>query len=112
MRQAGKPMHRVDLVHKPLIGNPRGVRPEEAELKILASVERLVGTVHQLALPVRVFFLQKWHDIRTPPPAGLIHVPAHLDHYDVAELSGLDIFGCLLISRCAATLRTNLYDLV
>jgi hypothetical protein len=40
MRQAREPVHGVDLVHKPLIGNARRERPEQAELKILARVER------------------------------------------------------------------------
>ena len=40
MRQAGEPVHRVDLVDEPLIGNAGRIRPEETELKILAGVER------------------------------------------------------------------------
>src|SRR5580704_12892137 len=104
-------MYRVDLVYKPLVRNSRGIRPEEAELKILASVERLIRPVHQIALPVRIFLLQQGHNIGTPPPPGLIHIPRHLDHHDVTELAGLDIFRRLLITRRAATLRADLYDL-
>jgi hypothetical protein len=47
MRQAGEPVDGVDLVDEPLVGNAGGVGPEEAELKILAGVEWLMGRLRR-----------------------------------------------------------------
>ena len=111
VRQAGEPVDGVDLVDEPLVGNAGGVGPEEAELEVLARVEGLVGTVEQIALPVGVLFLEQRDDVGAAPAAGLVDVPCHLDHDDVAELAGLDVFGGLLIAGRGAALRADLDDL-
>src|ERR1035437_1292805 len=108
MRQSGEPVNGVDLVGEPLIGNARGVRPEQAELKVLARIEWLVGAVEQEALPVGVLFFQKRHNIGATPAAGLIDVPCHLDHDDVAELAGLDVLGGFHIGGRGAALGSDL----
>src|SRR5882757_7267733 len=111
MRVAGKPVNGVDLVDQPLIGYTRGVGPEEAELEILASVEGLVGPVEQVALPVRILFLQERHNTRAPPTAWLIDVPGHFDSNDVTEFARLKVLVSLLIAGRAAALGTDSYDL-
>jgi hypothetical protein len=100
----------VDLVDQPLVGNAGGVGPEEAELKVLAGIEGLVGAVEQIALPVGVLLLEEGHNVGTTPAPGLVDVPAHLDHDDVAELAGLDVFGGLLIAGRGAALGADLHD--
>src|SRR5665213_658087 len=111
MREAAEPVDGVDLMHEPLVGNAGGVRPEQAKLEVLASVERYLGTVHQIALPVGVFFLQQRDDIGAAPAAGLVDVPGHLDHDDVAKLAGLDVLRRALVAGRAAALRSYLDDL-
>ena len=112
MRQTCKPVNRVDLVDQPLIGNARGVRPEQPELKILARIERNHGAIQQVALPVRVFFLQQRHYVGTAPAARLVHVPRHLHHHDVAELAGLDVLGGLHVRRRRTPLRADLHNAI
>jgi hypothetical protein len=97
-------------VDEPLVGNAGGVRPEEAELKVLARIEGLVGAVEQKALPVGVLLFEEGHDIGATPAAGLVNVPCHLDHDDVAELAGLDVLGGLLIAGRGAALGSDLHD--
>src|SRR5882757_5595818 len=111
MRVAGKPVNGVDLVDQPLIGNTGRVGPEEAELQIFASVEWLIGPVEQVALPVRILFLQERHNTRAPPTAWLIHVPGHFDSNDVTEFTRLNVLVSLLIAGRAAALGTDSYDL-
>src|SRR5665213_1588295 len=111
MREAAEPMDSVDLMHEPLVGNARGIGPEQAELEVLASVEWDLGTVHQVPLPVGVFFLQQWDDVGAAPASGLVDVPCHFHHDDVAELAGLDVLRRALIAGRAAALRSYLDDL-
>src|SRR5207244_3264020 len=87
MRQASEPMHRVDLVDHPLVGNSRGVRPEQAELEMFASVEAFARTIDQEALPVGVRFAELRHQLGTAPAPWLVHVPRHFDGNNVAKLA-------------------------
>ncbi len=109
---SAEPVNGIDLVHQPLIRDSGGVRPEQAELKVLACIERLVWKIHQIALPVRVFFLQQRYDIWPSPAPRLIDVPGHLNHHDVAELTRLNVLVRLLIARRAASLGPNLHNLL
>ncbi len=112
MRQAGEPVDGVDLVDQPLVGDAGGVRPEQAELKVLARVELVRDDAHAVALPVGVFLLEQRNDVRAAPAAGLVDVPTHLDHDDVAELAGLDEVARGLVAGGGAPLGADGDDLV
>src|SRR5207244_4490746 len=58
-RQAREPMHRVDLMDKPLVGDAGGIRPEEAKLEIFSGIERFEGLIDQEALPGGVRFAKQ-----------------------------------------------------
>jgi hypothetical protein len=111
MGQSGEPVDGVDLVDEPLVGNAGGIRPEEAELKVFAGVKGLVWAVEEIALPVGILLFEEGNDVGTAPAAGLIYVPGHFDHDNVAESAGLDIFGGLLVAGRGAALGSHLDDL-
>src|SRR5262249_53643166 len=89
MIEPREPVHGVDLMNHPLIRNSGRVRPEQSELEVLSRVEWLVWPVDQEPLPVCVLFFQLRHQLRTPPTPGLIYIPGHIGHNDVAELARL-----------------------
>ena len=97
---------------QPLVGDAGGVGPEEAELKILARVELVLDDSEAVAVPVGVFLLERGHDGWTAPAAGLVDVPAHLDHDDVAELAGLDVLASLDVGGRGAALGADGDDLL
>ena len=55
--------------------------------------------------------LSSGHDVGTAPAAGLVDVPAHLDHDDVAELAGLDVLCGLDVGGGGAALGADGDDL-
>ena len=55
--------------------------------RYLRASKGTIVPVEQIALPVRVLFLQQRHNVGPAPAAGLVHVPGHLHHHDVAELA-------------------------
>ena len=111
MRQTREPMHRINLVDQPLVGNPRAIRPEQAELQVLPRVELILDPTHTVPLPVRILLFQQRHHIRPPPASRLVYIPAHLHHHDVAKLPALDVLRSLHVARSAAPLRTHLHNL-
>ena len=60
MRGRGNPVNQwtVSIWDHPLIRNPRGERPEETELEILAGIKRFEGVIDEKALPVGVRLTQ------------------------------------------------------
>src|ERR1043165_1897123 len=107
---AGEPVHGVDLMNHPLIGNSRRIRPKESELEILSCVEGIRWSIDQESFPIGVLFAQRWNYGRTTPSTRLIYVPRHLSHHDVAELTGLEIIVSLHVARGGAALRSDLHD--
>ena len=87
---AGEPMHRVDLVDHPLIGNAGRVGPEQPKLDVLPRIERFEGPVDEKALPVNILLAQLRNQIGPPPTTRLVYVPSHLGHHDVAKLTRFD----------------------
>ena len=107
-RIAREPVHRVDLVYQPLVRDARRVRPEEAELEVLARVEGLFRAVQQIPVPVGVLLAQLADEPGAPPAPRLVDVPGHLHGDDVAELAGLQVLVGLLVVLRAAPLRADL----
>src|SRR5438132_7479083 len=99
-------------MHHPLIGYARRVRPEQAVLEILARIPGFIREIREKALPVGILLLDGRDELRPAPPPGLVHVPGHLGHYDVAELSRSDEGICDLVVLGTAPLRVDLADCV
>src|ERR1017187_3018639 len=112
VRQAGERVDGVDLVNQSLIGDAGGVGPEEAKLQVLARVEFVRDDAHAVALPVGIFCLEQRDDVGAAPAAGLVDVPTHLDHDDVAELTGVNEVAGGLVAGGGAPLGADSDDLV
>ena len=100
-------MHSIDLMDQPLIGNSRRERPEKTKLQILPRIERFVWMTDEISLPISVRFTELGNQFRTPPPAGLIHIPRHFDRHDLAELAGFNKLVSSLIRRRTSPLRSH-----
>src|SRR5580704_19615067 len=74
-RKSGIPLHRVDALDHPLIGNARRKRPEQSKFHILAGVEWLRRTAGEESLPIGVGFTKLRHDSRPAPSPRLIYIP-------------------------------------
>jgi hypothetical protein len=99
-------------VRHPLAGNARGVRVEQAVFQVLAGVPVFLGPVaDDVAVPVHVFAPDFGHQFGAAPAAGLVHVPGHFHHRNVAELAVLDELVGGVVVGGAAALRTHLHDL-
>jgi len=99
-------------MHHPLAWDARRVGPEQAVLEVLARVEGNLRTVDEETPPVRVLRLERRDERRAAPASGLVHVPAHLDHIDRAELAGADVFVGRRVVLPAAPLRAHLEHLL
>src|SRR4030095_8549725 len=80
--------------------------------EIFPGIERLGGPVDQVSLPISVLFAQSGDHLWTPPAAGLIDVPGHLGHHDVADLTRLEKFVRAHVARRGPSLRADLNDLL
>src|SRR5215510_8879917 len=109
-------MHRVDLVRHPLAGNARRVRPEQTKLEVLAriplSLSALLATVEQETIPIRVLFANFLNQLRASPASGLIDVPGHLNHHDLAKLGGLNKLVRANVVTPTTSLTTDLHNLL
>src|SRR5690606_16717954 len=107
---AGKPMHRVDLMGHPLAGNARGVGPKQPVLQIFPWIPSFVGAVHEQTFPFGIVLPDLFRQLRQYPPARLVDVPIHFYHYNVAEFTRADIvIGCMVIG-CTSPLGSYLDD--
>src|SRR5256885_16490773 len=99
-------------MHHPLIGYARRVRPEQAVLEVLARIPGFIREIREKALPVGILLLDGRDELGPAPPPGLVHVPGHLGHDDIAELSRSDeVIGDLVV-LVTAPLRAYLHDAV
>src|SRR5690606_11141133 len=90
-------MHGINLVTHPLTGQSRGVRPEEAILKMFAGIERLERTVHEEPLPVSILFAHLCDEIRSPPTTRLVDVPGQRNHGNWSTLARHDKLSSSMI---------------
>ena len=77
---------------------------------MLSGIERDARTIDQESLPVGILLAQLRDQLWTSPAAGLIHVPGHLRHHDLAELAGLDEVVRAPVFLGASTLCADLHD--
>src|SRR5437764_10505789 len=54
-----EPVDGVDLMHHPLIGDARRVRPEQAVLEVLARIPGFIREIREKALPVGILLLDR-----------------------------------------------------
>ena len=78
-----EPVHQVDGVTHPLIGNPAREFFVKTKLKIHLRIEGPRGLGHQPGIPIRVLFANLFH-LGTAAPARTVIVP---DDFDLAHIS-------------------------
>ena len=87
-----------------------GVGPEETVFQVLPGIPGFERPVHQVALPVGVCLFDGRSKLRQAPAAGLVDVPGHFHHDDIAEITRFDVLIGGVVIFAAASLRTYLND--
>src|SRR4029079_3912010 len=106
-----EPVHEIDAVTHPLVGDAARAFAIETELEVQTRIEGTRGAVPEPGFPIGILLLDHLH-FRTAAPAGPVVVPDDLDLAHLAKRARLDEVVCDAGVDLAAVLRADLHDTV